>query len=78
MISAIAYQNERGNIVVPAPINGGTEWGAFEILPPNTYSRIESKNLPIRSWQFEVARDLERYAKKKKWVKVQHPDQQKG
>ncbi|EKD40814.1 MAG: hypothetical protein ACD_74C00158G0013 [uncultured bacterium] len=70
-IEGPAFQNNQGNIVIPAPINGGTEWGVFEILPTNTFLRIEDKSLPLRSWRFEVARDLARYAKKQKWVPVE-------
>lgn len=77
MISGeVAYQNEQGNIVIPAPINGGTEWGVFEILSQNKYSQITC--LPTRSWRFEAARDLERHAEKEKWVRTKHPFSQRG
>lgn len=78
MSNKIAYQNKQGNIVIPAPINGGTVWGAFEILPSGMFQLLEDKKLPLRSWGHEVAQDLARYAKKEGWPKVDNPHLQKG
>lgn len=65
-----AYKNEQGNFVVPVPIDGGTSWAAFEIVPSKGPVPLRSKNLLVRSFRFQVEEDLARYAKKKNWDRV--------
>lgn len=67
----IAYKNEQGNFVVPVAIDGGTSWAAFEIVPSRGPVPLCSKSVGPRSFRFQVEEDLARYAKKKKWDRVE-------
>jgi hypothetical protein len=66
-----AYKNEQGNFVVPVAIDGGTSWAAFEIVPSRGPVPLGIKSLAARSFRFQVEEDLARYAKKKKWDRVE-------
>ena len=66
-----AYKNELGNFVVPVAIDGGTSWGAFEIDPAKGPIPLRGKSIGVRSFRFQVAEDLARYAKKKNWDRVE-------
>lgn len=66
-----AYKNEQGNFIVPVAIDGGTSWAAFEIVPSRGPVPLKDNNLEARSFRFQVEADLARYAKKKKWDRVE-------